>query len=280
MHSALVPLDGSPHSEMALEEAISCVKDRDVKLVGMGVIDEPTITSGEAIPLGATYFKKEKEDVLLKDANDTIQAFLGKFTEKCDAAGVPNHSVVSRGEPFDEICRESHRHDMIFMGCQSHFHFETQVAPDDVFRWIVRDSPRPVVAVPKKLRESRRQRVLVAYDGSLQSARAMHMHHLLRLFLTGDCEVDVLSVDKTLHRAAYLNRHAMDFYQKRGLKANAIPIGTDAKPEEVILQQVEELNPALLVMGAFGTPILKELFFGSVTAAVLRDSTVPLFVFD
>jgi nucleotide-binding universal stress UspA family protein len=47
----------------------------------------------------------------------------------------------------------------------------------------------------------------------------------------------------------------------------------------VIQEHVRSLGAALLVMGAYGQPVLLEFFVGSVTRTMLQASPVPLFLF-
>ena len=56
-------------------------------------------------------------------------------------------------------------------------------------------------------------------------------------------------------------------------------LSSSAPPEEVILEQVRCLNAGLLVMGAYGQPVLREFFIGSVTRTLLNESPVPIFCF-
>ena len=48
-------------------------------------------------------------------------------------------------------------------------------------------------------------------------------------------------------------------------------------PAEVILGKIRYLEASLLVMGAYGQPVLREFFLGSVTRTVLKESPVPVF---
>jgi nucleotide-binding universal stress UspA family protein len=56
-------------------------------------------------------------------------------------------------------------------------------------------------------------------------------------------------------------------------KPSGLPAG------EVILAEAKRLHAALIVMGAYGQPSIKEMVFGSVTATVLKDSNLPLFLY-
>jgi nucleotide-binding universal stress UspA family protein len=46
-----------------------------------------------------------------------------------------------------------------------------------------------------------------------------------------------------------------------------------------LLHWVGVLRAELMVMGAYGQPVLREFLLGSVTKTVLRDSPVPLFLY-
>lgn len=276
MRSALVPVDGSDTSNAAVEVAIAFAEANKAKLAGMGIIDEPGITAREAVPMGATYFKHERDEIRLENASQRVQEALAHFSAACDRAGVNYRTVVARGTPYDEICRESHRHDGIVMGRESHFHFETQITPDEVFRLIVRDSPRPVIAVPKNIPVG--SRVLVAYDGSLQSARSMQMHHVLGL--CEGREVEVMTVCKDKDQAAFISQHAVDYYRERGVDVESYVVGTSENPAQAVLRRIEDTGPRILVMGSYGESGLKEFFFGSFTSTLIQSCPVPLFLFD
>ena len=47
----------------------------------------------------------------------------------------------------------------------------------------------------------------------------------------------------------------------------------------MILEQIGRLNAGLLVMGAYGQPVLREFFLGSVTRTLLQETPVPLLLF-
>jgi hypothetical protein len=57
LKSILIGLDGSAYSTTALELGIRWARRFDALLVGLGVIDEPTIRGPEPVPLGGAYYK-------------------------------------------------------------------------------------------------------------------------------------------------------------------------------------------------------------------------------
>ena len=56
-------------------------------------------------------------------------------------------------------------------------------------------------------------------------------------------------------------------------------VATAVVPAQVILEQVQQTQASLLVMGAYGQPAFREFFFGSVTRTMRAESPVPLFLY-
>ena len=50
------------------------------------------------------------------------------------------------------------------------------------------------------------------------------------------------------------------------------------EPAAVLLEQVRRLAAGLIVMGAYGEPVLREFFLGSVSRTLLKESPVPVFL--
>src|SRR5262249_31093164 len=63
LRSLLVALDGSPHSEAASVLACEWATRFGARLLGLGVLDRPSIEHGEAVPMGAYGFKKHRDEV-------------------------------------------------------------------------------------------------------------------------------------------------------------------------------------------------------------------------
>ena len=177
------------------------------------------------------------------------------------------------GTPFVQILMEAQRYDLILLGQQTHFDYGREGEPDETLGKVLQDSPRPVVAVPKTLGGG--ESVVVAYDGSLQAARALYAFEASGL---GDSRaVHVVSVASDYEDAARHADRAVGFLRLHGIEADPHPVDTSVPTAEVILQQGPLLEAGLLVMGAYGQPVLREFFLGSVTRTVLKESPVPVF---
>jgi hypothetical protein len=73
--------------------------------------------------------------------------------------------------PSREILHESQRYDVVILGHETHFHFETQDRADETLRCVLRHETRPVVIAPHELHGG--SSVVVAYNGRSPADRAL-----------------------------------------------------------------------------------------------------------
>lgn len=144
----------------------------------------------------------------------------------------------------------------------------------------LKNSPRPVIAVPARLNirpDEPGHTVLVAYDGSLQAARALQAFQ--NSGLAGMLPTIVVSVSEEPLEAARVAERAIDYLRFHDIKAEPHPITTHKATAQVLLDAAAEHKSVLIVMGGYGQPILREFFIGSVTRTLLAESPVPLFLY-
>jgi nucleotide-binding universal stress UspA family protein len=274
LRTILVALDDSPYTEISTSLAIEWGKRFGARLFGVGVLDKPSITGPELVPLGASSFKKERDEARMADAHRRVLGFLSDFRERCSAAGITSEVLEDVGDPADSILREAHRCDVVMLGRETHFRFETQDAPDPTLAKVLRRSPRPIVVVPEEL--SAGNGVVVAYGGGREVARTLQTFQLLGL-AAGET-VHLVSVHREGWEAGSLARLACYFLEAHGAAYKLHDLESGGEPAEVLLEQVRKLRPRLLVMGAHGHHPLRDLFATSVTRAVLRACPVPVLI--
>src|SRR5215831_8054180 len=179
LRSILVGLDGSAYSAAAVELGIQWAQHTGAVLVGLGIIDAPTICKPQPVPLGASAYKVHHDVTLLADASHKVEQLLQDCVQRCTEAGVMCRILQDTGLPSEHILLEAQQYDLIMLGLHTFFHFETQQQPDTTLDTVLRQSPRPIVAVPATLPAGRV--VVVAYDGSPHAVRALQMFQALGL---------------------------------------------------------------------------------------------------
>jgi nucleotide-binding universal stress UspA family protein len=274
LRSALVALDGSAYSESAVALAIDWAGRFGARLLGLGVLDVPAIRGAEPVPLGAGAYKKARDEARLVEAHRRVVEFLADFQARSQAAGIAAEVIEDIGDPAARILREAQRCDLVILARETHFQFETQDQPDETLAQVLRGSPRPVVVVPRELPDG--QGILLAYGGGREAARTLQTFQLLGL-AAGEA-IDVVSIHRDGAEAEALARLAGEYLTVHGAPHRIRPIVSAAPPAEVLLDEVQQARPRLLVMGAQGHHPLRDLFGTSVTRAVLRACPVPAFI--
>jgi nucleotide-binding universal stress UspA family protein len=261
------------------ELALNWAKRLGGAVVGLGLIDE-SIWAPAPVTLGTPVVdpgvERSHVDAKRSRAEQYVEESLQSLADRCHSEAVPYRQIDKHGAPAEEIVTEGQRFDVILLG--------KQTAPDPglgapsrtILNDVLRHTPRPVVTAPDGLGDQRG--ILVAYDGSLQAARAVEA--LVASGLTGLDGVEVLTVDsdsedaarERAHRAAeYLAAHDVDV--KVWCEVSEEPV------ERVILDKAAEKNVELIVMGAYGKSRLAEFVMGSTTTRVIDRSSVPLLLF-
>lgn len=273
--SMLVGLDGSSYADAALQLGMRWGKQSSASLGGMAILDEPTITQGEMVPVGASAFKRHRDQARLQHAQETIDKILSSFKKKCGDASVPCVTRAGCGVPAEELLRALPEYDMLLLGLKTFFRFETHQDPCDTLVQVLKLAPRPVIAVSDPLPEG--NGVLIAYDGSIQANRALQLFQAVGLPEVHD--VHVLTVDANHETARKKIKAATTFLHHHQIQSHPHAIASSASPADIIMDQADKLKSSLIVMGAYGVSAITEFFFGSTTKTLIQHAKVPLFIY-
>jgi nucleotide-binding universal stress UspA family protein len=270
----LVAVDGSPDSAAAQGTAIDWAYRTGAQLVGFGVVDEPSITRGEIVAVGATEFEYHRQDDWLAEAHERVAGLLAAFGERCQAAGVAWAVVWDVGRPQVQIVREAEACDVVVLGRETHFQAVTGSRPDRTLHGVLRSSARPVAVVPAQPVPG--EGVLVAYGEGREIARTLHT--LVLLGLSGGERVELLAVGRDRAEVEGRLQRPGRLLSAHGVPHRPVPVVSEASPAEVILEEARRRRPRLLVVGAQGSHPIRDLFVTSVTRAVLADAPVAVLV--
>jgi nucleotide-binding universal stress UspA family protein len=274
LRTVLVALDESSYADSATTLALEWGTRFGACLLGLGILDKPSITAPEPIPLGASSFRKGLEEQRLHNAQEHVLDLLSRFQKRCSAAGVPARVIEDVGDPTKCILKHAHRCDVIILGYEAQFHFEAQDAPDTVRAKVLRRSPRPIAVVPRELQTG--SGVVVAYGGGREVARTLQMLQLLGL--AGDEVIHLVTVSRGDSNGFAPAELAAEFLEAHGAHCQVHFVKSDMAPADVILEQVRIFQPRLLVMGAHAHHPLRDLFATSVIRAVLSACPVPALI--
>jgi nucleotide-binding universal stress UspA family protein len=273
LRTMLVGVDGTASGERALELAMRWAGPAEAMVVGLGIVDEPGLHGPEEILVGERFFAPVNA-ALLQQSRHKVDKILDRCTLRCAERGVAFKPLEDVGVPHEAIVAESQRYDLVLLGLETHFRQGWESTPDDTFQMVLAGCPRPVVGVTANPLES--GPILVAYDGSVQAARALSAFVVRGI--GRDEPLHVLSVARQRREAALTADRAIDFLTHHRRPATAIAVESSQGPGEVILDTLHRGRYSLLVMGALGQPRIREFFLGSTTRSVLKGAGCPIFL--
>lgn len=274
LRTILVASDGSPFSATATTLALDWGARFGARLIGLGILDEPSITGGEAVSIGGGAYKEKLDQARLAAAHGRISRFLSTFRDRCSAASVSAETCEDVGDPTQCILRQALRCDVVVLGYETNFHLETQESPNTVHAKILRRCSRPIVVVPRELPEG--SGVVVAWGGGSEVARTLQT--FLLLGLAGEETMHLVGVFRKGDQVDSSAGFAAEFLRSHGARYEVHLVPSTAAPAEVLLNQIRARQPRLVVMGAHVYHSLQDLFATSVTRAVLLDCPVPVMV--
>jgi nucleotide-binding universal stress UspA family protein len=214
-----------------------------------------------------------------------VDAVLQDFRDRAERAGIPSFGIREvDGNPLQVIEVEATSHDLIVLGRHSMFEVDGEISelPLCVDR-VIRGEPRSVVLVPDDVpgleEDASQAPVLIAFDGSPASSRAVHMFALLGL--AAGRVAHVVTLDRSSSsRAGETAARACALLRRHGAaETHAVGLGDReaGTPAETILGISKALKAGTIVMGAYGNRGIQEIF-GSCTREVLNACPTPLFL--
>lgn len=272
----VVGLDGSPYAKSALEMALRRAKIYKGTLVGVAVIDRPSIEQvAVGAQPGAFQMAERAVSAMLNDAKDHAENLIAQFRLECDIQGVPHEDIIYTGTPCEGLSQEGKTADMIFTGLRTFFHYPTHEGPGDTLEMLMKFPVCPVLAVPKEMELPRN--VVIAYDGSKGAARALQAYAHVTPDIPDIFPVSLLCVASDYDKNKFHLEKAARFLHAHGIEAR-IMLRT-GKPFDAIRQVLLELHPALVILGRPVRQGLSEILFGSTAGRIIKDGTIPVFVF-
>jgi nucleotide-binding universal stress UspA family protein len=143
--------------------------------------------------------------------------------------------------------------------------------------YVVMNCGCPALVIPyTSARERIGDRVLIAWNASMEATRAVHSAiPLLRLAKTvevavfnAEAEVDAHGRQPGADIALYLARH--------GIKVDVITEKTESDVGNALLSLAANLSSDLLVMGCYGHARFREILLGGVSRTIFDSMTLPV----
>jgi len=241
--------------EARLDAAIALADLHDAQLAALHVVPNPVVYAGApGMEVPAAMFETQ-----MAEYAEVARQVKEKVAAAATRAG---RDIEWRQEEGDELTAA---------GIEGRY-ADLLVASPDLARDLVFTAGVPVLAIPDGAKVDGLSRVLVAWNGSREAARAARD---AAPFLDKAEAVTVLTVDPPGDRpigqdvARVLARHGVKVEVRERLSGNAAIGG-------LILEEAKAVGAGLLVMGAYGHSRFREWVLGGATEGALSDSKIPV----
>ncbi len=267
----LVGLAGTPYTPAAIQVAAELGRRRGAELTGVTVVDPDRLLPART-PAGADQAAALRER-RLRVTSERVAEAVAAFEEACVGSGLRHQVIREVGDPFEALVSAARYHDVTVLGVRGLFEWDYGAAdPGKALAQLIAAGVRPVLGVGLAPRPVRR--VMVAYSGSLESARA------LQGFLQGgawpDAEVRVVSFQDEVARALRLAQDAAAYCRVHGIEAEAEGLAGD--PRDALLPFATRWGADLLVLGNSARSLLLRQAFGEVALRAMREAEQTLFL--
>ena len=268
----LVGLGDESHAAFATELSVDLAKRHQAELTGVSVLDVDRLCSRGPVPIGAGHLAQEWREHRMAEAMELVTELGEKFAASCVRAGVPYRFECPVDEPYHCMIERARYHDLIVCGLRHLFeHGIVEEPPAELVR-LVESGVRPLITAAPEHQSIRR--VLVAYSGSMESAKAMKRFAQLRLW--PDVTVRIVVFEHREERAAELLEQALAYYSAHEFNVETRYIPGSAV--ENLLPQADEFDANMIVMGNSARSLLRWHVFGETTLHAVQHADRPLFL--
>jgi nucleotide-binding universal stress UspA family protein len=274
VRSILIPTDGSEYGATAIDYGVYIAKKLQARLIGLHVIDiglmRGPVFSDISGSIGLPPYQ-EFLPVIEAGLDGRAEAVLNAFRERCKAAGLTTETTKAVGVIDETIIEEGKKTDWILMARRGeNFHLAKGGILGSTAELVVRKSGKPVLVTPRKYKDI--ESMALAYDGSPPAHNALNiavnLSEKAAWPLTIICITDDQAVADRLHEKIETTLEP--------LSIDCETIIIRGKDSREILNFIQEGSVELLVMGAYGHNRLRQLFIGSTTSDVIRNSKIPV----
>lgn len=268
----LLGIGGTPFTAVAVERAVELAALHDARITAVTVVDPDKACKFGPVPAGAGYYAKRMCENRLEVKRNQIEEALAELEKTCDASGVRYNVIWETGNSFDLMIAHARYHDLTVFGLRSLFEYKLDEDPmKDIIR-MLSHGVRPILSVSDKYRKI--EKVLAAYSGSMESAKAMKRFVQFRLW--PDAELEIVCFSKGSEDSNALLRDAGEYCRDHGYTVNTQMIL--GKVGEQLLATAQNMNADMIVMGNSNRNTWLRKVLGDNLLNTLTRADRPLFL--
>lgn len=279
--SILVTLDGSESSKTALRVAVGLADITQSDLKGLFVVNQERFMSVPVSSVLVATVTGQAPIPMLRSAQEVIQVeekvslegdeIETDFKEACKTARVDCKFISELGDPDEIIAHYARTVDLVVMGNSGKHEGLSFPYKGQTISGLLHLVTRPILIVPEV--DQGGASIVIAYDGSPPAERALRLGAEFSQIMQIS-EVHLLTVIEDSQEETKIQSPAIQYLRNYDLDVREAIVRGDAG--EVIDEYVSRVEPAMLVMGAYGAGALAETIYGSTTDFLLGRAQCAL----
>lgn len=275
---------GSENELNAVQAALMLGKEHEAHIRFLHLSPDPGAHSGlygEGVLVSSEIVAaiENENKARLEAAKRHISAMTAKYHIPLDGPQSPAHRISASfrhltGNMDRLVAREGRVCDLIIMGKNDTMKYDTMTPA-------LFNTGRPVLLIPSikgtPVMSWNERKVAIAWDGGMEAARALYN----ALPLVRKSKAMHLLVAREHGKAFDLEAQqiVMEYLNAHGFHPNIVVADRgDRSIGETLLEKVKELGSDLLIMGAYGHSMFREMVLGGVTEHVLSHGDIPIFL--
>lgn len=269
--SVLGPNQGNRDLDMAA--AICGEADGHLSILAVGIASPVPIGTYADVMSDAWYVERQREAKKLNERVADLKSSLAGSGSGGDVSG----EYVELALAGEVIGRRARYADITLLGPSL---LADDSISDSALDGALYRSGKPVLVLPETGSATLAPTsVIVAWDGSMEAARAVHS---ARSILKAAESVRIVLVDPVAGDAGQGGEPGADvaaYLARLGVPVTVDRLPSGGKPvADVLIQHARDHSAQMIVMGAYGHSRLRERIFGGVTRSMLNGVIVPLFM--
>jgi nucleotide-binding universal stress UspA family protein len=270
----LVGLGGTPYTTVAIERAVKLAKQCDAEITGVTVVNFERIATVGLVPKGVLNTARELAKERVRVTRDAVEDAIGALESACTAEGIKYRvKREEREDPFDLMISLARYHDLMIFGLRSIFEYDISFEDSqDTLARLIAAGVRPIIAVSERFRPI--QKVMIAYSGSMESAKTMK--RFVQLHLWPDAALKIVNFQSNEEKARQLLNDAAEY-----CRAHGFHVEHDSNPgstKDFILPMATLWQADMIVLGNSSGGLLLKRLIGETALHIIRNADRPLFL--
>jgi nucleotide-binding universal stress UspA family protein len=270
----VVFIDGGTETANILNFAATLAQEHSARLISVFMQPEPTVTPAETFARGKGM--RSMIDVHQAQLERIEADYRAQFEDVVRRHGIRSESEW-RSLPYlsSEVGVHAYYADLVVIARPESA--GQTASPPGLAESLVMSSGRPIIVFPPRHKVSQVNRILVAWNATRESIRAVA--DALPLLVKAKA-VEVLVIDHQRRPESHGQEPGADIARhlaRHGAHVEVRRLSSDGKDVgRLLLSQAAVFGADLLVMGAYGHTHLREWMFGGVTRTVLYEAGLPV----